>query len=144
MKTRIAVAALLVLGASLAGCMGETTSPIDNTPPAAPQGLTVVQGAATPALQWQANTEPDLVGYQVYRASLSVGQTSAATLLTSSAITEVEYPIEMAQGNWQYSVRAVDTRGHLSAPASVTINLLSQTSDSDTPEEGARIGRRGN
>jgi predicted phage tail protein len=144
MKTRIALAALLVLGASLAGCMGESLSPIDIAPPAAPQGLTLVQGASGAMLEWQANTEPDLAGYQVYRASLSVGETSAATQLTASAITDVEYPIEMVQGNWQYSVRAVDARGHLSAPATVSINLQSQTSDSDPTEEGVRTGRRGN
>jgi predicted phage tail protein len=143
MKTRIAVAALIVLGASLAGCMGDSVSPVDNTPPAAPQGLTIVRGPVTSTLEWQANTEADLAGYQVYRASVNVGETSGTTQLTSSAITTPEYVIDMLPGNWQYTVRAVDTDGHLSAPASVIVTLSNPTTDVQQPDEGTRSGKRG-
>ena len=39
---------------------------LDNTPPATPTGLAATPGIGSIALSWNANTEPDLLGYNVY------------------------------------------------------------------------------
>jgi len=43
-------------------------TPVDTFPPAAPVGLTAVPSTASIELVWERNTEPDVVGYRVYRA----------------------------------------------------------------------------
>ncbi len=39
----------------------------DVEPPAKPEGLTIVSDTGQLVLSWKANTEPDLLGYQIYR-----------------------------------------------------------------------------
>ena len=43
-------------------------TPVDTFPPAAPAGLTAVPSTASIELVWERNTEPNVVGYRVYRA----------------------------------------------------------------------------
>jgi hypothetical protein len=44
-----------------------------DVPPAPPAGLAAVPGYASVALSWRASTEPDVVGYRVYRAPSATG-----------------------------------------------------------------------
>jgi len=43
-------------------------APVDTFPPAAPTGLTAVPSPASIELVWERNTEPNVIGYRVYRA----------------------------------------------------------------------------
>src|SRR5262245_54372184 len=69
MKNFVSLAAVIVLGAALAGCNDSTTAPRDRTPPAAPRGVYSVTGDHTVYLHWLANTESDVSGYRVYQSS---------------------------------------------------------------------------
>jgi fibronectin type 3 domain-containing protein len=86
-------------------------------PPAAPQGLTAVAGDGSVSLNWTANSEPDLAGYNVYRSTSSPVQTTTplnGTLLTSPNYADnnvVNYT------TYYYVVKAVDTSGAASPPS---------------------------
>ncbi len=58
----------------------------DSTPPVAPAGLAATAGDGAVSLDWNDNSESDLDGYTVYRATSSGGPFSAvnSTLLTAS------------------------------------------------------------
>lgn len=56
----------------------------DTTPPADPTGLVAVAGTGLVDLMWDANGEPDLAGYYVYRATTTGG---AYARITGSVVT---------------------------------------------------------
>jgi hypothetical protein len=99
-------------------------TPPDTTPPAAPTGLTATAGKRKITLNWTANTEPDLAGYNVYRSSSSTG---TYTKLNTSLVTANTYTnSSLTSGTtWFYRVTAVDTSNNESAvsnTASATAN----------------------
>ncbi len=93
-------------------------TPRDTFSPAAPAGLSVVAGAGTINLSWDANAEPDLGGYVVFR-----GEAPGATLLplTPAPIPGTNYEDKTAQPGvrYVYSIEAVDksTPPNRSAPS---------------------------
>jgi uncharacterized protein len=86
-------------------------SPRDLTPPAPPAGLTVVPGIGRVFITWSENSEPDLAGYHVYRATKSGGK---ARRLTDRPINRTTYSDEtVKQGmTYYYTVTAVDKSGN--------------------------------
>jgi chitodextrinase len=82
------------------------TAPADTTPPAVPTGLTAAPGDAQVSLDWDANTEPDLAGYRLYRDSVQVFDGAASAYLDSTAVNGTTY---------SYAVSAYDTSGNVSA-----------------------------
>lgn len=85
----------------------------DTTPPAAPAGLTAsLVSDSSVILTWQTNTETDLAGYKIYRNGMLVAQVTG-TSWQDTAISP--------QTTYTYEVRAYDTSGNLSNPASVTV-----------------------
>ncbi len=89
----------------------------DTAPPAAPTGLTATKAGSGVQLAWNANTEPDLQGYSVYRATASGGPFSKITssLLTSSAYVDPSPP---ATTDVWYEVTASDVSNNESATSS--------------------------
>ncbi len=85
---------------------GNCTGGGDTTPPAAPTGLVATGAPNSVDLSWNANGEPDLAGYLVYRGAASGGP---YTLLTASAIAGTSYSDTSATGTGYYVVTAVDT-----------------------------------
>ena len=115
--------ALVPAGKSIAE--SERSKPVslvykDVFPPAMPSGLTAIAGVGSIELTWEPNHEPDLRGYQVYRA-----ETGGAMAKLGGVIGEVIYSdgkIEHAK-NYVYAVSAVDKLGNeskLSARVEVT------------------------
>ena len=92
-------------------------TPGDVTPPEAPKGLVVTDGSGRSSLAWQANSEADLVGYQVYRSSQRGGPYSLLNtdVVSTPTFTDVDAPIEQF-----YVVSAVDASGNES-PFSIEI-----------------------
>lgn len=88
-----------------------------NKPPVAPTGLTVVQQLPTQiVLQWNANIERDVAGYQLtyleqnqsaQRAVVDVGLVTTYTLANLDLYTSYSFTLE-----------AYDHRGHYSPPSS--------------------------
>ncbi len=80
----------------------------DTTPPAAPTGLVAVAGSGLVDLMWDANSEGDLAGYHVYRATAGGGPYAriTGTLLSANFYTDSSVT---AGTPYFYVVRAVDT-----------------------------------
>jgi len=95
--------------------------PRDVFPPAAPTGLTAVNAAGAVDLLWNANTESDLAGYNVYR---SADGGPFVRVNKQRVPTPIFHDPSVAPGHrYQYEVTAVDLNGNESAhskPASVT------------------------
>ena len=80
----------------------------DTTPPAPPTGLVAVAGTGQVDLMWDANSEGDLAGYYVYRATGSGGTYAR---ITGSVETNNFFTDSSVIGGttYFYVVRAVDT-----------------------------------
>jgi len=102
----------------------------DPLPPAAPTGLATMAGGAQVDLSWDANSESDLDGYNVYRATSSFSDPSGATkvsVVTSTSFTDTG----LSEGTtYHYRITAVDGAGNessLSGEATATATNTSVT-----------------
>ncbi len=91
--------------------------------PTVPTGLVANSGKQSVILRWNANVEPDLAGYRVYRASSAGGAPQAISTYTVTHPIFVDTtPITPTAG--YYSVSAVDRTGNSSGatqPISATL-----------------------
>jgi len=95
-------------------------TPVDRFPPAVPAGLTAVAGIQSIELAWEPNTEPDLRGYRVHRASDGQPFQRAADLVETPAYSDRN--VEPGQ-RYRYAVSSLDVTGNesaLSPPVEVT------------------------
>ena len=112
------------------------TVTVDRRPPAAPQGLTAtLENGRDARLSWQANTEPDLAGYFVYRQGVKV---NAAPVVNPAYLDA-----GLLDGTFDYTVTAVDDAGQESlpsAPARVLVDLTGPAVLLHRPTAGSRVG----
>jgi peptidoglycan/xylan/chitin deacetylase (PgdA/CDA1 family) len=106
-----------------AGNAGAATSyswRVDITPPAQPTGLSAGVTSRAVNLTWNANTETDLAGYNVYRSASASGP---FTKLNSALLTTRSYQDATAPAVTTsfYQVRAVDQLGNASTPAQLSV-----------------------
>jgi len=95
-------------------------TPKDEFPPAAPVGLQFILGGKTIELTWTRNTEPDLAGYQVYRAFENNAYERIKDTQESTSYSDRN--IEPGR-HYRYAVTAVDRAGNespKSEPVTVT------------------------
>jgi fibronectin type 3 domain-containing protein/flagellar hook assembly protein FlgD len=94
----------------------------DVEPPSSPLNLTATPSGSNVILNWSANLEPDIAGYNVYRNS-----PDGWLKINSSLILEATYTdSNLLNGTYTYRVTALDTTGNESLPsneASVTVNI---------------------
>lgn len=83
-------------------------------PPAAPAGLTATPSTGTITLNWNDNTEGDLYGYDIYRATTSGDQTTRLNLVRSSTSAYTDTAVAGTR-TYYYVVTAVDTNFNSSA-----------------------------
>ncbi|HBX23977.1 MAG TPA: fibronectin type III domain-containing protein [Desulfotomaculum sp.] len=104
----------------------------DTTPPVAPTGLTATAtGQDTVYLTWNANTEPDLSSYNIYRNEVKI----KGTAINSSTDTGLE-----PDTTYTYTVTAVDTSANESAHSEpVTVTTLPIEPDPPPAPENVSI-----
>jgi hypothetical protein len=95
-----------------------TVQPAAVTAPAQPTGLTSLVTTTDVRLSWNANTEPNLAGYNVYRSSNAIGP---FTKLNGTPLTTLTYTDALAlQGTSYYRITALNTVGQESIPAEIS------------------------
>lgn len=113
------------------------TVTVDTTPPAAPTGLAAAvqrrDDVGDVRLTWNANAEPDLAGYRVFRDDEELTDERLPTPLLLDA--------GRPDGTYRYQVVAVDLAGNASAPAAlpVRVDLTPPLADIQRPLAGARV-----
>ena len=79
---------------------------VGDPPPAPPTGLAATAGDGQVSLDWEDNTEPDVVGYNVYRSETSASYGAPLAFVTESAY--VDNDVENGT-TYYYVVTAVDS-----------------------------------
>ncbi|WP_180357733.1 fibronectin type III domain-containing protein [Streptomyces sp. NP160] len=110
-----------------------SATPTDLTPPAAPSGVASTAGDGAVEVTWQANTEPDLASYRVYRDGQLV---TTITVVAAPGTTPSSYrDTGLANGApHTYAVTAVDTHGNESTTSTTGATPV------DTTAPGAASG----
>ncbi len=133
-------------GEDLTGNIGfhEVTVTIDNLPPGAPTGLTATPNGSDVDVAWNANTEPDLAGYILFRdgriansSGVVVGDLTPFILRTTTFLD-----LGLPDGTFTYEVHAIDTAGNLSdasQPADATIDTRAPHAVIDPPVDGTEF-----
>ena len=90
----------------------------DQVPPAAPTNVSAVAGNKQTQINWNANTETDIAGYNVYRAksrrvNVGVAPVNGRRLVTTTSYIDKGLANDVA---YFYIVQAVDTSGNKSQP----------------------------
>jgi hypothetical protein len=95
----------------------------DTTPPDIPTGLTAIGGDGFATLSWNANTESDLQGYDVYQSMDNVIFTKVDFVPVSSTSVTIN---NLTNGvTYYFAVTAVDTSGNESERSpSVSVTLI--------------------
>jgi hypothetical protein len=87
-------------------------TPVDTFPPTVPSGLTASAGPNSIELAWSRNTEPDLEGYNVFRAADGAAFAKIAELVPAPVYSDTS--VESGK-RYRYVVSAVDMLGNESA-----------------------------
>jgi hypothetical protein len=94
-----------------------------NEPPSSVTGLTYTISNGNVNLRWNANSEPDIKGYNVYQGIGNVGFDSCELVVENTSANMTSIPIDTAQ-TYTFYVEAVDTAGNISpAPTSCLVSI---------------------
>lgn len=104
---------------------------LDITVPASPSNLTALSDVLGKVkLAWTRSTDPNAIGYNVYRSNTPFNAISEATKVNSSLITVVAYDnLPTQDGTWYYRVVSVNAAGTPSVPS----NQAQAISDNTLP-----------
>lgn len=142
MKKLSSLISVAALAAVLAGC-GTGSDPVapnailDSAPPQAPSGLTQeLNTSLVRVLEWTANSEPDLAGYQIYQYSPDPSRDNAYVLVATVSATTTEWALPIVDDSeitWM-RLRALDQSGNRSAESvAAQVILLPESPGQDTP-----------
>ncbi|MFL6005040.1 MAG: LamG-like jellyroll fold domain-containing protein [Gaiellaceae bacterium] len=95
----------------------------DATPPAQPQGLAATPGDGSVSLNWTPNSDADLAGYNLYRATTAPVPTTGTAVNGSTLLTSPGY-IDTGLTNgttYHYVVVAVDNVGNASTASAEAV-----------------------
>jgi hypothetical protein len=122
-------------GAPTAETNGPSVIVVDVTPPAAPEnpGVTTPSERGRLVIGWNANTESDLAGYNVYRSATSGTGYQLVGIVDASMISYVDH--DLADGTtYYYVITAIDSSGHES-PHSDEVGGKTKSAPQETQED---------
>ncbi len=95
----------------------------DTFPPAPPAGLTIISGTNFIALSWEANKEPDLAGYRVWRRQAGQADFVLVVFLPAAASSYSDSAVEKNK-RYDYAITALDDAGNESQKSGVVSGLI--------------------
>lgn len=107
---------------------------IDTVPPAAPVLEAKVENKSSVKLEWSANSESDLDGYNIYRDGAKVN----TSVVKGNSFVD----LDMKEGAYTYTVKAVDKAGLESQPSNevkVIVDFTPPTARIQSPRDGSVI-----
>lgn len=109
--------------------------PSDTTPPSAPAGLAATTGDAQIVLDWDDNSESDLLEYSVYRSTSSTVLTIVANQINTSQVATSAYTDSTVTNDtkYYYVVTATDRSGNESTVSNTTSATPTAVSDETPP-----------
>ncbi|MGE5499265.1 MAG: glucoamylase family protein, partial [Syntrophothermus sp.] len=99
----------------------------DTTAPKTPESVAAAGTTVTIKITWQANTEPDLAGYRIYRESEGVYKAIGSAVKSSASYTDYT---GIPPKTYKYKVSAYDLSGNESGMSSEAIGSTTSLSDS--------------
>jgi large repetitive protein len=117
---------------------------VDNLPPSAPTGLAATASGTTANVTWNANPEPDVRGYLLYRDGRLANAGGAPVIeLDPFILAATAYAnTGMPDGTFTYEVYAIDHAGNLSGPSAsvqVTLDNRAPAAQIVQPADGAQV-----
>lgn len=99
-----------------------STGSSDQTAPAAPTGLKATAMSGAVRLDWNANTESDLLGYMVYRYNQNAGvwETIGRQVKGESFVDNMQNKYS----NYRYRIRAIDRSWNKSEPSNTAVGKV--------------------
>jgi hypothetical protein len=126
-KRFITSVVLLCAAALIAGCGDSSTSPeeVTEAPLLPPTSIMITRaGDGKVLISWEGVTQPNLAGYNVYRAS---GRTSTTyTRLTTNPLQVTEYLDHTTAYNVMYKFRVVTVKKNGQESSMVTVQLFNE------------------
>ena len=126
--------------------LASTTPPGDETSPAIPTGLSAVASDAVVDLDWDANSDADLAGYNLYRSETSPVDSSGSPLNGGILITAESYSDSSVVNEtlYYYSLTSVDTSGNESdGSAETSATPVGDVTAPDAPSGLSAVGGDG-
>ena len=102
-----------------------TITPIDKFPPEPPKGLAALAGSSSIELNWEQNSESDLRGYFVYRAT---GDGSFERMGEVLEVPTYSDRAVQSGARYRYAVSAIDRSGDVARRAFAKIGVLMASS----------------
>jgi hypothetical protein len=138
-RRTVSFAVLALAVATLAGCATDnplTAAGIDSTAPGAPTNLAASERSGSLLLTWDASSDADVVGYDVYRFAPDPARENAYVKINGAIVTDNEYVVSDASGSSWYRVKAVDASSNASnASGALSAAAPLQGSGDGTPSE---------
>ena len=141
-RRTVSFSVLALAVAFFAGCATDnplTAAGIDSTAPGAPTNLVASARGGELLLTWDASSDGDVAGYDVYRYSPDPARENSYVKINSSLITDNEYLVTDAAGSSWYRVKAVDASSNSSAAS----GALAATAPADGSADGNPIPEPG-
>jgi fibronectin type 3 domain-containing protein len=122
------VVCLAAFSVLVAGCSDNSSTLTSNEAPIlAPQNVTVTMSAfGDIVVKWDANTQPTLKGYNVYRNDIARSQIALLTAKPTGATAHLDSGAG-DPGRYEYRVTSVSVRGVESNPATAMIEVIDET-----------------
>lgn len=98
---------------------------LDTAPPTVPSGLQAARGGGGVQLQWSPDSDPDLLGYSVYRATDAAGPFTRLTGTPVTVLTWLDASTPAGASAVWYALTASDVNGNESGrTAAVQVSLI--------------------
>jgi hypothetical protein len=114
------VALFALVGCGTTNPVANTSGALDTTPPAAPQNLkTGLDDGGGLLLTWDASSDADVAGYNVYRYSPDPSRENAYVQINGALVTTTSYEVSDATPDGSYyRVKAIDRSSNVSSSSS--------------------------